>query len=257
MTPALERLLAVMTAGRADEGRIVAAYTEYLRDFGLDHFTLGFMEGASEDAPELLRIWTSLPDAWMEEYYARDHAAHDYVLHQVAALDADSPLASFDWGLHMADQPHVAASTRPVLLGAADAGLGAAMSFAGRHVDGGRERMFAASFGSASVPMEETRRRIDAHRNELVIAAFAMAPLLAPALDAPAALAAAPDSRVLTGRERDVLARFAQGLRPDRIADRMGLSKRTVDMHAANARRKLGARTLAEAVAKSVRRGLI
>ena len=31
----------------------------------------------------------------------------------------------------------------------------------------------------------------------------------------------------------------------------------TVDMHAANARRKLGARTLAEAVAKGVRRGLI
>ena len=78
-----------------------------------------------------------------------------------------------------------------------------------------------------------------------------MAPLLAPALDRPRGA-----SR-LSGRERDVLARFAQGLRPDRIADRMGLSKRTVDMHAANARRKLGARTIAEAVALAVRQGLI
>src|SRR5690606_32498537 len=134
-------------------------------------------------------------------------------------------------------------------------GLGAAMSFVGRHVEGDRDRCFAASFGCATAPIEETRRRIEAHRHELVIASFAMAPLLAPALDAP--LGANGGSSVLTARERDVLARFAQGLRPDRIADRMKLSKRTVDMHAANARRKLGARTLAEAVAKGIRRGLI
>lgn len=253
MTPALERLLAVMTAGRADEGRVVAAYGDYLRGFGLDHFTLGFLEDASESSAQVLRIWTSLSDAWMEEYYARDFPSHDYVLATIAGLEPNRPLAVFDWGLHMADQPHVAPTTRPVLRGVADAGMAAALSFAGRRVEGGRERMFAASFGSASASAEETRRRIDAHRNELVIAAFAMAPLLAPALDA----LPDPGERALTGRERDVLARFAQGLRPDRIADHMGLSKRTIDMHAANARRKLKARTLAEAVAKGVRRGLI
>ncbi len=251
MTPALERLLAVMTAGRADEDRVVTAFTDFLRDSGLDHFTLGFVEGRNGAPPKLAKVWTSLSDAWMEEYYARDFPDRDYVLHQIEAMNEGRPLTSFDWGLHMADQSH-AADARPVLRGAADAGLSAAMSFVGRHVEDGRDRRFAASFGCSSAPIEETRRRIDARRNELVIASFAMAPLLAPALDDDAS-----DACILTGRERDVLARFAQGLRPDRIAERMGLSKRTVDMHAANARRKLGARTLAEAVAKGIRRGLI
>ena len=253
MTPALERLLAVMTAGRADEDRVVAAYTGFLRDFGLDHFTLGFMEGRNGAPPELARVWTSLPDAWMEEYYARGFPDRDYVIHQVGALNSSRPLAAFDWGLHMVDESH-AANARPVLRGAADAGLGAAMSFVGRHVESGRDRCFAASFGCSTAPIEETRRRIETHRNELVIASFAMAPLLAPLLDQ-----TRPAGRGggLTGRERDVLARFAQGLRPDRIADRMKLSKRTVDMHIANARRKLGARTVAEAVAIAVRQHLI
>lgn len=255
MTPALERLLAVMMAGQADEDRVIGAYTGFLRDFGLDHFTLGFIDGGAGEEAEVLRIWTSLPDAWMEEYFARDYPAHDYVIGRVEAMDQDRPLAVFDWGLHMAHESHVSSATRPVLCGVADAGLGAAMSFVGRHVEDGRDRRFAASFGCSSASIDETRRRIDRHRNELVIASFAMAPLLAPALDGPrkARRGASP----LTGRERDVLGRFAQGLRPDRIADRLGLSKRTVDMHAANARRKLGARTIAEAVAIATREGLI
>lgn len=252
MTPALERLLAVMTAGRTDDDRVLAAYTGFLRDFGLDHFTLGFMEGRNGAPPELAKVWTSLPDAWMEEYYARDFPDRDYVIHQVGALNSSRPLAAFDWGLHMADEGH-ATFARPVLRGAADAGLGAAMSFVGRHFNNGLDRIFAASFGCSTAPIEKTRRRIETHRNELVIASFAMAPLLAPALDQ-----TRPAGRGgLTGRERDVLARFAQGLRPDRIADRMKLSKRTVDMHIANVRRKLGARTVAEAVAIAVRQHLI
>lgn len=256
MTPALERLLALMAAGRADENRVVTAYTDFLRDARLDHFTLGFIEGLNGAPPKLAKVWTSLPDAWMEEYYARDFPVRDYVLHQIGAMNESRPLTTFDWGLHMADQSH-AVNARPVLKGAADAGLGAAVSFVGRHVEDGRDRRFAASFGCSSAPIEETRRRIDACRNELVIASFAMAPLLAPALDESTAFDATSDACILTGRERDVLARFAQGLRPDRIAERMGLSKRTIDMHAANVRRKLGARTLAEAVAKGIRRDLI
>lgn len=253
MTPTLERLLAVMTTRRADEDLVLGAYGDFLRDFGLDHFTLGVMEGADDALPERLHIWTSLPDAWMAEYHARNYAAHDYVIGTLNALGPERPLAVFEWGEHTARQPGVTASTRDVLHGVADAGLGAAMTFGGRSVENGRERCFAASFGCTSGSMEETARRIERHRNELVIASFAMAPLLAPALDR----RPTGGTGRLSGRERDVLARFAQGLRPDRIAERMGLSKRTVDMHATNARRKLGARTIAEAVAIAVRGGVI
>jgi DNA-binding CsgD family transcriptional regulator len=56
----------------------------------------------------------------------------------------------------------------------------------------------------------------------------------------------------LTSRERDCLSYVAQGLRQDSLAWRMGLSRATVEMHLGNARRKLKARTLPEAVARAL-----
>lgn len=63
-----------------------------------------------------------------------------------------------------------------------------------------------------------------------------------------------PDECTLSPRERECLLRLAQGERVDRIAERLGLSTVTVELHLRNARRKLGARTSPEAVAKAVLR---
>ena len=60
---------------------------------------------------------------------------------------------------------------------------------------------------------------------------------------------------VLTPRERECLSFTAAGLRPDRIAHRLGLARVTVDLHLANARKRLKARTVAEAVAKAMTYG--
>lgn len=59
----------------------------------------------------------------------------------------------------------------------------------------------------------------------------------------------------LTARERECLALIAAGQRPDQIAYRLGLARVTVDLHLSNARRRLKARTLAEAVAKGMTYG--
>ena len=56
----------------------------------------------------------------------------------------------------------------------------------------------------------------------------------------------------LSGRERDCMGGVARGLRPAQIADQLMIADVTVNLHLANARRKLGARTLPEAVAKAV-----
>lgn len=61
----------------------------------------------------------------------------------------------------------------------------------------------------------------------------------------------------LSSRERECLQWLAQGLRNDRIAERMGISNPTVEMHFARARRKLGAATREQALAKAVALGLI
>jgi LuxR family transcriptional activator of bioluminescence operon len=61
----------------------------------------------------------------------------------------------------------------------------------------------------------------------------------------------------LTPREKECLLRLARGDRTDRIAEALGLSNATVDLHLANARRHLGARTSAEAVARAILQGWI
>ena len=61
----------------------------------------------------------------------------------------------------------------------------------------------------------------------------------------------------LTERECEALALLADGHRNDRIAHRMSISVSTVEMHLANARRKLCARTREQALVEAIRRGLI
>ena len=61
----------------------------------------------------------------------------------------------------------------------------------------------------------------------------------------------------LTSREVDVLALLTEGLRNADIADRLFLSRRTVDHHVSAILRKLDVRTRGEAVAAAGRLGLL
>jgi DNA-binding NarL/FixJ family response regulator len=60
------------------------------------------------------------------------------------------------------------------------------------------------------------------------------------------------DGYGLTARESEILLALGEGLSTKTIAERFGLSARTVDVHRANIRRKLGVATLPELIAKAV-----
>ncbi|NIZ07937.1 LuxR C-terminal-related transcriptional regulator [Pseudooceanicola sp. HF7] len=62
---------------------------------------------------------------------------------------------------------------------------------------------------------------------------------------------------VLSAREREVLEGLIRGLRRDKLAHDLGLAIPTVDLHMANLRRKLGARTMPEAIATAFRMGVL
>lgn len=67
-----------------------------------------------------------------------------------------------------------------------------------------------------------------------------------------------PQERIrLTPRERDVLHGLIRGRRRDQLAHDLDLAVPTIDLHSANLRLKLGARTIAEAVAIALKLGLV
>jgi len=66
-----------------------------------------------------------------------------------------------------------------------------------------------------------------------------------------------PKRTQLNDREAEVLTWAARGRTSARIADFLGLSKRTIDFHLDNAREKLGAQTRTEAVVKAAAVGFI
>ena len=64
-----------------------------------------------------------------------------------------------------------------------------------------------------------------------------------------------PPERVLSVREREVLARLAEGRSIEEIAEELVLSTETIRTHVRNAMGKLGTRTRAHAIVVAVRRG--
>jgi len=62
---------------------------------------------------------------------------------------------------------------------------------------------------------------------------------------------------LLTDREREVLTIAAEGVSARAIADRLGLSERTVTTHFTNIYKKLGAKSRVEAITNAARSGLV
>lgn len=61
----------------------------------------------------------------------------------------------------------------------------------------------------------------------------------------------------LTLREKQVITLLAKGLRREQIATSLRIKAVTVDLHNKNSRKKLGAKTIVEAVAIAVRKGIL
>ena len=61
----------------------------------------------------------------------------------------------------------------------------------------------------------------------------------------------------ITPREKEVLQMVAQGLINREVAERLGISVRTVEAHRARLREKLGLRTVSDLVRYAIRLGLI
>jgi len=96
-----------------------------------------------------------------------------------------------------------------------------------------------------------------AARGETLLKPEVLGRLLSPAESPRHPSSTGPDTVDLTEREREVLAAAARGERSKEIADRLGITERTVKAHLTNLYNKLGVDSRAAAVAVAARLGLL
>ncbi|WP_226632026.1 response regulator transcription factor [Novosphingobium profundi] len=238
------------TAGR---DAAIGSFYRYLDAVGVAHCNFGgFRRSRDGGAYAGTFSGSRLPLPFQEEF-TEELAGEDYVMRKSAQLTTRAPVARFSIGLPALDE--VAAfnpASVPVQQECARHGIVEGMALIGDTSGAGplhRGRFFGFVFAGE----RGSGGHITALMPELELAAFALLDRIAPVLEAQID----GFSQKLTPREQDVLSWLAEGLQRQEIAHRLGIAVPTVDLHAANLKRKLDALTLAEAAAKGARYGLV
>jgi DNA-binding NarL/FixJ family response regulator len=66
-----------------------------------------------------------------------------------------------------------------------------------------------------------------------------------------------PEKRALTKRETEIVRLVADGFKNREVAERLGISVKTVETHRANIMNKLALRNLAELIRYAIQKGLV
>lgn len=241
---AFQAAVEAMQAAPTAEARF-AAVTRALGDMGIDQVNYGFFDpvAASRAEAQVIFLSTMRPD-WLS-YYA-DRELHRTDPHVVLVRQGN--VLPYRWG-----DAQVEAIEDDQTLSAAeetrDAGLRSALCVPLTGPFNPRQAIAGMTLGS-SLDEAELARRVGTGGPYLTALAHVFHNLSLGTL-----LREAAGAGALTPREQECLSLLAAGLRPDRIADRLGLARVTVDLHLSNARRRLKARTLAEAVARAMTYG--
>lgn len=229
---------------------LTACFFAFLNQVGVDHCNFGLF-GIDESEGQLHELSGSLlPTPFVEEF-VNELSKDAYVLLRADQLTDAEPVQQFDVGVDfLAEFGAVSPRAPMVQIETARHGMVDGRALIGKSVAGGESERY---FGFAFAGDRASGRQIRKNFFELEIAAFALMNRLLPKMEA-------DHDRFrynISTRERDVLIAISNGLQRDAVSFRLSVSKPTVDLHLANLRRKLGAQTQAEAVAKGFRYGLL
>jgi len=217
-------------------------FADTLAANGLDQVNYGLIDPAAanrEDAEVL--FLSSMRGDWIDYYGDRRFDLHDPHVARVRAGVSSPYLYSGEASVDRLED----ADVRAVIGQAAEAGLRTQLQVTLL----GRDGVVPAAgmaMGS-SLPAAEFRRLVAGSEGELVMVANMFHHLALGTLRRMRS-----GTRPLSVRERDSLQYIAFGLRPEQIADRLGIARTTVDLHLRRARTKLGAQTLPQAVARAL-----
>lgn len=239
MTYALADTYAALTAATTPEAKW-AALTSGLADIGLDQInyafldlgTFGRMDARGDPAMSTMR------SDWIAHYAAQRYDIDDDIVAHVRA-------GRFDPKFYRLSRPEHFGQ-REIAEEAREAGLrtGLLTPLPGPWND---SLPAAGIVMGSSLGEDEGARITQAHASHLIALAHILHTSLSGEL-----LRRRAGSAPLSDRQRDCLQGFANGLRTGQVADRLSIKEVTVNLHLRDARRKLNARTIPEAVAKAL-----
>ena len=210
---------------------------------GIDQINYGFFDPAAAGVAEAQVLFLStMREGWLDYYY--DRAMHLHDPHVVLVRQGN--LMPYRWG----GTAVAAIESRPVKTAALEieeAGIAAALCIPLASPFAPARPVAGMTLGS-TLDEDEFRRLLGDRSPQLVALTHLFHDLSLGALHREH-LGASP----LSPREKECLQLIADGLKQDAVADRLTLSRPTVELHLANARRKMKARTLAQAVARALR----
>lgn len=227
--------LAGLVAER-DPDRLWAAFSEKLAELGFDklNYTV-FLPSGSPEAPDLINpSLSTMPPEWLTDYAERRLDLIDPLVEYIAGGGRDPIL--FDTSAE-GDIGEVARTARR-------GGMRSGMLVP---IPQGHGSPPAAMVIGSSLEAPEAHEQVRVHRALLMamIRVFHAGVAGQIMLRTHGAVA-------LSGRERDCLQAVARGQRISAIAHDLKIAEVTVSLHLKNARRKLGAKSLPEAVARGL-----
>lgn len=213
--------------------------TSFMETIGLGVMNYAYVDPALHNDPEHQGrlAHTTLPQSFIDHFADRNYASTDAMARYLSAGGVRPVL--FDVEAHTPDRDHASDVVSAGLKG------GLFIPLPGATLDG-RAAVAGLSVGSGASP-ETTHRTAREYGAGLVALTH-----LFHALSAGDHLAEMLGLANLTTRERDCLSWTAKGDRIGQIAHRLNIAEITVAKHLANARKKLGARNLPEAVARGL-----
>lgn len=210
-------------------------------ELGLDAFAyLGFATSTMDCSPS--RVITTYPVSWRERYFEQGYDRLDPVMRM-----AEETFLPFSWGICGGEVPLDGPAQMRMFEEAADVGIRYGLTVPVRDRAG---RLCMVSACASDEHWQQRQGMAGRHDFHLMAHYFHASVMRLDGL-------ARVSRGVLSSRERACLSWAAQGKNADDTGVILGISRRTVRFHLGNVKHKLGASTIAEAVAMAASGGLI
>ena len=231
----------ILNAQDADVWDITRAYLETLGCDTLLYAYIDRVNYAEEEAPFTYR--STAPDSWFEHYFANDYHLFDHV----ARMRASGQQQAITLGAQLAPPEGYDDKTNLQLLAeSGEVGFQSTVNFWLPSQSANKAHdVHCITIGTSQCPAS-MKSAFTQNGKEISIVSQLMHNRLSHTLEA-------ADYKPLSKREKECLLWVAMGLRPDRIAEKIGIATPTVNFHLVNSRKKLRAKTLYEALAKAIR----